>query len=256
VGGVVEIQRLQTELVYMARKVKASQESLHDYISAITGGQEEERARLARELHDDTIQSLIVLNQRTQLAQLSSTDSSDNAPLSEIQGLVEQTIANLRRLIRALRPLYLEELGLAPALEMLAREMNQGSGLTVEFHRTGAERRLSPDIDLALYRMAQEALNNVVRHAGASRASLTVQFRADAAVIAVSDNGRGFSVPQSPADYAAKGHFGLLGLYERADLIGATVDIQSSSGLGAQVTITLPASPSKMPDKRRGDSST
>ncbi len=240
VDGIAEVRHLQTELIHMAHKVRAAQDSLRDYISAITTGQEEERRRLARELHDDTLQALIALNQRTQLARLSLADSPASSQLAEIQGLTEQTIANLRRLTRALRPIYLEDLGLVTALEMLARETSQNINLPVEFHRVGQERRLTPEVELALYRMTQEALNNVARHAQASQISLTIQFKPETVTVTVLDNGRGFMIPETPSAFAKQGHFGLLGLQERSELIGARLNIQSAPGHGTQVTIDLP----------------
>jgi len=240
VDGIMEIRRLQAELIHMAHKVKAAQESLRDYIGAITAGQEEERRRLARELHDDTLQSLIALNQRIQLAQLALADSPAAGSLSEIQILTEQTIAELRRFTRALRPIYLEDLGLVAALEMLTREVGQSDHLRVEFQRIGSERRLTPEVELALYRMAQEALSNVARHAQASHVSLTIAFASQAVTMTIADDGHGFQVPASPAEFAPQGHFGLLGLHERADLIGARLDIQSTPGHGARVLVQLP----------------
>lgn len=228
----------------MAHKVKAAQESLRDYISAITAGQEDKRRRLARELHDDTLQALIALNQRTQLARLSLADSPASAQLAEIQDLTKQTIANLRRLTRALRPIYLEDLGLVTALEMLARETSQNIKLPVAFHRVGQERRLSPEIELALYRMTQEALSNVARHAQASQVSLTVQFKPEVVTVMVVDNGHGFVIPETPSAFARQGHFDLLGLQERAELIGARLTIQSAPGQGTHVTIDLPTTSS------------
>ena len=242
VDGITEIRRLQAELVHMAHKVKAAQESLRDYIGAITAAQEEERRRLARELHDDTLQSLIALNQRIQLAQLALADSPAAGSLAEIQTLMEQTMSDLRRFTRALRPIYLEDLGLVTALEMLTREVGQADDLRVEFHRTGSERRLSSEVELALYRMAQEALSNVARHAQAVQVSLSIAFKPDAVIMTISDNGRGFQVPASPAELAPAGHFGLLGLHERAELIEAHLDIQSSPGHGTLVIVQLPAS--------------
>ena len=240
VGGISEIRRLQAELIHMARKVKAAQQSLHSYIGAITAGQEEERRRLARELHDDTIQSLIALKQRVQLAQLAMKDGHSEEPLTEVVSLTEQTIENVRRQTRALRPIYLEDLGLVTALEMLARETSQAVNIPVEFQRQGLEKRLNPNVELALYRMAQEALNNVSRHAQASQAYLNISFTPQEVTLQVSDNGKGFDVPKSPAEFAPGGHFGLLGLYERAELIGARLEIHSSLGLGSRVIVHLP----------------
>ncbi len=239
VGGIEEIQRLQRTLMLMAQKVRSAQESLRGYIGAITAGQEEERRRLARELHDDTLQALIALQQRIQLARLKLADDPRAAgPLAELQSLTEATIQDLRRLTRALRPIYLEDLGLVPALEMLVAEM-QRPGLTIEFIHKGPERRLKPEVELALYRMAQEALNNVIRHAQARHAQVVITFTPDSVHLEVRDDGRGFQVPDSPAEFAPQGHFGLLGLYERADLIGARLSLQSAPGQGTHLQIVL-----------------
>ena len=239
VGGISEIQHLQMELTEMSRKVKAAQEGLHDYIGAITSAQEEERTRLARELHDDTIQAVIALKQRVQLAQKSVKDQSGRQSLMELETLAEQTVENLRRLTRALRPIYLEDLGLVTALEMLARETSQNNQLVVDFQKMGQERRLAREVELSLYRIAQEALNNVVKHSKATRADLTVTFEASEIQMEVNDNGNGFIVPNSPAELAPNGHFGLLGVHERADLIGARLEIESALGKGTKLKVRL-----------------
>ena len=144
VGGIEEIRHLQEELIRMAHKVQAAQQSLHGYIGAITAAQEDERRRLARELHDDTIQALIALKQRVQLAQMGQQDYRESGSLVEIATLTEQTIENLRRLTRALRPMYLEDLGLVTALEMLAHDTGAATDIFVEFKRQGTEKRLEP----------------------------------------------------------------------------------------------------------------
>jgi signal transduction histidine kinase len=239
VGGISEVQHLQMELSEMSRKVKAAQEGLHDYIGAITSAQEEERTRLARELHDDTIQAVIALKQRLQLAQKSVKDQNGRQSLKELETLAEQTIENLRRLTRALRPIYLEDLGLVTALEMLARETSQAHQLVVGFQKTGQERRLSREVELSLYRIAQEALNNVVKHSKASDADLKIAFETSEIQMDVADNGNGFVVPNSPTEFAPNGHFGLLGVHERADLIGAQLEIESTLGKGTKLRVKL-----------------
>ena len=244
VGGILEVQHLQMELTEMARKVNAAQEGLHDYIGAITSAQEDERMRLARELHDDTIQAVIALKQRVQLAQKSMKDQHGRQSLHELETLSEQTIENLRRLTRALRPIYLEDLGLVTALEMLARETGQNIQLVVDFQKTGQERRLSHEVELSLYRIAQEALNNVVKHAKAFNADLKISFETAEIKIEVRDNGNGFLVPKSPTELAPGGHFGLLGVHERADLIGARLEIESSLGQGTSLKVVLSEAPS------------
>ena len=240
VGGIAEVQHLQKELAEMSRRVQAAQEGLRDYIGAITSAQEDERMRLSRELHDDTIQSVIALKQRVQLAQRSVTDPPSQQTLGELEVLSEQTIQGLRRMTRALRPIYLEDLGLATALEMLCRETGQANGLQVGFQKSGEEQRLAPEVELALYRIVQEALNNVVRHANASKASLQVTFDPDEIMLEVSDDGSGFQVPKTATDLAPRGHFGLLGMRERAELIGARLEVDSAVGRGTKLRVRMP----------------
>lgn len=239
VGGIPEIRRLQRELREMARKVQAAQEGLRDYIGAITSAQEDERLRIARELHDDTLQAVIALKQRLQLTQKTIKEPRARQSLVELESLAEQTIENLRRFTRALRPIYLEDLGLVTALEMLAREIAQNHALHVDFHKIGPERRLAPEVELSLYRIAQEALNNVVKHAQATHASLTLTFMPQFVELTVSDNGVGFTVPQSPTDLAPAGHFGLLGMHERASLIGGRLEIESAPGNGTRLRVRV-----------------
>jgi signal transduction histidine kinase len=186
---------------------------------------------------------VIALKQRVQLAQKSVKTRAGHQALEELEALAEQTIGNLRRLTRALRPIYLEDLGLVAALEILVRETSQANQLQVDFQQSGQERRLSREAELALYRIAQEALNNVVHHAKASHATVMVVF--DKGIkLEVTDNGTGFSVPQSPMEFAPSGHFGLLGMRERADLLGAKLEVQSEAGRGTRLTVQVPSSSS------------
>jgi signal transduction histidine kinase len=245
VGGIAEIRHLQDELVHMAGKVREAERNLHGYIGSITTAQEDERRRLARELHDDTLQALIALKQRVQLAQLelqlSATPAQpQSSQLDEIATLTENTIENLRRLTKDLRPVYLEDLGLVPALEMLAQETSLKPGIKIEFHRQGTVRRLDPGVELALYRMAQEACNNLIRHAQAKHASIEINYLSRSISLHVQDDGVGFSMPADLGGYAFKGHYGLLGLQERAELIGASLEIRTSPATGTGVFIILP----------------
>ena len=242
VGGINEIQRLQTELIHMAHKVKLAQQSLRGYLGAVTTGQEEERRRLARDLHDDTIQSLIALNQRIQLAQLAAADEPVTEQLSEMQQMTEQTIADLRRLTRDLRPIYLEDLGLVAALGMLARDTSLALQIPVEFQVSGKECRLPAEVELAFYRIGQEGLSNVARHAQATCVELHLAYSLDNTTLIILDDGCGFTVPESPAEMTGSGHFGLLGIQERAEIMGARLLIESMPGEGTRLTILLPNS--------------
>jgi signal transduction histidine kinase len=238
VGGIEEIRNLQTELVEMADKLKAAQQSLRSYIGAITAGVENERRSLARELHDDTIQALIALNQRIQLILMNSSETQKGA-LSELQSLVQQSMTNLRRMIRGLRPIYLEDLGMVASLEMLVREIEQTVTIPITFVSRGKERRLDPQSEMSLYRMVQESLNNVIHHASAKHAWVELEFTDTDFSVQIRDDGKGFVVPNNPAEFPEKGHFGLLGLQERSELIHAELAIVSRPGKGTTISILL-----------------
>jgi signal transduction histidine kinase len=240
VGGISEIQLLQAELIQMAGKLREAHESLHRYIGVITSSQEDERRRLARELHDDTIQSLIAFKQRVQLAEMDWADQPVAQSLKELEIFAEETISNLRRMIRALRPIYLEDLGLVAAINMLADETGKQAGIDVIFEQQGIERRLAPQVELALYRIVQEALNNMTHHASATYAAIHVKFFPESVNIDIQDNGKGFQPPESPNELASAGHFGLLGMYERADLIGGKIRLESKPGRGTHLTVFVP----------------
>ena len=122
---------------------------------------------------------------------------------------------------------------------MLAREISQGNPLTVEFQKTGNERRLSREEELSLYRIAQEALNNVVKHSRATCVDLSIRYSASEIALVIADNGSGFVSPASPTEFASNGHFGLLSIHERADLIGARLEIESALGQGTRIEIRL-----------------
>lgn len=243
VGGVQEIQQLQNELIHMAGKVQDAQKSLHNYIGAITRGQEDERSRLARELHDDTLQALIALSQRVRLAQMKATDEPMQQALAELDSLASNSIVELRRVTRGLRPIYLEDLGLVTALEMLARE-NTSPGLSVDFSCEGTERRLEKALELTLFRIVQEGLNNVIHHAEASQAWITLNFQATDVTLKIRDNGKGFTPPKNPAEFAPGGHYGLLGMHERSDLAGGKFSITSSEK-GTEIQIMVKEAPSQ-----------
>jgi len=240
VGGIDEIDHLQNTLIHLAQKIKRSQEGLRGYIGAITTGQENERQRLARELHDDTIQALIALNQRVHLALMDLEPCDAYNQLSKIQGLTEETIQNLRRLTQGLRPQYLEDLGLVPALQVLTQQRDQRAKISIDFKVTGDQWRLEPDVELALYRITQEGLNNIIQHAQASHAFVQLRYNEPNGLrLSIKDDGIGFIVPESPAEFAPQGHFGLLGIYERAEMINARLEIESSPGEGTTLTIAL-----------------
>jgi signal transduction histidine kinase len=243
VGGVAEIEDLRRTLDQMAKRIQGYQRGMHDYIAAITQGQEEERRRLARELHDETAQALIALGQQVEMTQkLVAKDPGRAAErLVQVRTLLGETVEGIRRFSRDLRPIYLEDLGFLPALEMLTRSTSPG--LQIEFTTAGPVRRLPPDMELAAYRIVQEALSNAVQHAEARQVWIEVRFEEQHLALSVRDDGRGFQPPDLPDALARQGHFGLMGIQERALLYGGQLTIRSAPGEGTEVTVRLPYPP-------------
>ncbi len=236
VGGVREIEELRDTLDRMARQVQQAQAGMQNYITAILRGQEDERMRLARELHDETIQSLIAMQQRAEMAEkaLAKDPALATARIGDLRAVLTDTLTSVRRFARDLRPTYLENLGLIPALEMLARESH------ASFEVSGAETRLDAERELALFRITQEALRNATKHAHATSITVTLSFDGDAVTTTIQDNGKGFEAPDAPAAYAQAGHFGLMGMQERAQLFGGNVYVKSGRDQGTKVIAYVP----------------
>ena len=243
VGGVEEIQELQAALLEMADRIQSYQEGLRDYLGAITEAQENERARLARELHDETVQALVALSQRVEMARR-ALERGDGAharqQLDEVRSLMLETAEGVRRFSRDLRPAYLEDLGFLPALEALVREGRTEGPPRVLLRVEGTPRRLAPARELGLYRIAQEALHNARRHAQAEHIWLTLRFEPQAVYLTIADDGVGFQVPEHPAALTHEGHYGLVGMRERALLAGGELHIASKPGEGTTVTARVP----------------
>jgi len=242
VGGVQEVRDLQNSMAVMARRIHHAQQSLRRYIGEVTVAQEEERRRLSQDLHDETIQDLIALDQKIQL--LARSPGRGKRPkitgLQEIHQAAQEVIQRVRRLSRALRPAYLEDLGLMPALEALSQDVGSSLGIPIVMRVVGRLRRLSHDAELAIYRIVQEALANIARHAAARHAWIVLRYGKEGLQVIVKDDGSGFTPPPEPAELSRSGHFGLIGMRERAQYIDARVEVHSAPGKGARVTICLP----------------
>jgi signal transduction histidine kinase len=236
VGGVVEIEDLRLALDVMAQRIQRDQEALQSYLRAVTNAQEEERSRLARELHDDTVQTLIALDHKAQMVQrgLEKNPERTREQCTELRALIASAAQEVRRMSQALRPLYLEEVGLGPAVEMLAREAG------AEFQLLGGECRLSAEKELALFRIVQESLSNARRHAQAETLRVMLVFGPSTVTLGVGDNGSGFQLPTKLSDMAQHGHLGLMGISERTQLIGGCLVLESQPGAGTVVVVQAP----------------
>ena len=196
--------------------------------------QEAERARIARGLHDEVGQVLTgVLLELDALGPSLAADRQDD--LVNTKGSVRQALEEVRRISRELRPEMLEHLGLVSALTELSSELSRRSGIRIERDFQQKLPPLAPDAELAVYRVAQESLTNVARHAHASRVIMRLESDADSVVLTVSDDGRGFRDGRPPEE-----HGGIRGMRERALLVGGALTVKPGTGGGVEVRFEVP----------------
>ena len=248
----VETQRhiasLQEARLQEAERREAQRGEL---LRRVVAAQEAERQRVARELHDATGQSLTALGLglrgvATTLQGEAPAPPTSAVKLRQLETMVNGALDELRGLIADLRPSHLDDLGLAAALRWYGKEAQQRHGLQVHVEIEGEPRQPSGPVRTALFRMAQEALTNVLKHSGAPDAWVRLTFAAEGLRLEVEDNGRGLS-PTAPGERpAARPAWGLLGMRERAELLGGHFDIGARPGGGTRVVITIPAAAEEM----------
>ena len=222
---------------------KQMQENLRFYLQQVTRAQEEERKRIARELHDDTAQELVALSRRLD-SFISSDAHLSTQDVSYLEGVRQQTdkiLDGIRRFSQDLRPSMIDDLGLVPALEWLTSDLTNHFGIPIGMGLFGSAHRFPPDTELILFRIAQEALRNVCKHSEASRAWVTLEFSDDKAILTIKDNGKGFRLPERIGDLASAGKLGLAGMQERAQLVRGKLTLHSEPGKGTTVTVEIPS---------------
>lgn len=206
-----------------------------NYATRVVRSQEDERRRIARELHDDPIQILVHLCRTLdRLPLVDPADLEARGAVREARNLAESVTAGLRDIARGLRPAQLEDLGLIPALDRLCQDLEARSEIKVSFALSGDERELGEDVELALFRITQEALSNVEKHADAHNAWVEVVFRDSEAVLTVADDGKGFERPDKAA-----GTMGILSMVDRARSIGAELLFAPRKPRGTQLLVRL-----------------
>ncbi len=250
----VRLQQRSDELqitVGQLRVARRREAELTDYAALVTRAQEDERRRLARELHDDTAQALIALSRG--LDTLSSRhvepplSSYDSKFISGLGDLATRTLDSVRRACQDLRPSVLDDLGLAAALESLAHSITQ-RGLVCTFCCEGESRPCAPEVEVTIYRIAQEALSNARQHAHATEGTLSIAYHPERISLEVHDNGVGFDYDHllrshselSRAEQESRPGLGLMGMRERASLIGAKLQVHSEPGAGTTITLEVP----------------
>jgi light-regulated signal transduction histidine kinase (bacteriophytochrome) len=203
--------------------------------------QEEERQRIARELHDSLGQYLTVMNLNLDVLGTEFADISGLKPkLSELKSLTADVGHEVNRLAWELRPTALDDIGLQPAIQQYIEEWGQRSGLRFDLHLTLSDRRLPPIIETTLYRIMQEAITNVVKHAKAKNVGVILKATPDEAVMIIEDDGQGFQVEHEEPALAPSSRLGLLGIRERIALVGGALEVESTPGHGATLIIHVP----------------
>lgn len=218
------------------------QDNMKFYIREVTRAQEEERKRIARELHDETAQSLIVISHQLEnfASQNKHLSAGEVELLNCLRKQVNDTLQGVRRFSRDLRPSILDDLGLLPSLEWLIKELEEQYRIKANLKVVGSQRRLAPEAELSLFRILQEALTNVGRHAEASKVDVTLEFAEAKIVATVMDDGKGFELPRTLGELSRSGKLGLAGMEERVRLLGGSLIVQSRLGKGTVVAIKAP----------------
>jgi signal transduction histidine kinase len=219
-----------------ALAVDLSERIASDSLRRVVEAQELERRRLARELHDETGQALtsILLGLKALEEKLGDADS--RAAAAALRELVVETLQDVRRLAVELRPSALDDFGLVAALERLTTSFSEQTGIEIDFEASLADERLPEEVEIALYRIVQESLTNVVKHAHARHVSILLALREGRAVkVVIEDDGHGFDVAES-----ANGGYGLMGMRERLALLGGRLQIESNGETGTTVAAEVP----------------
>ncbi len=222
------------------RLAESERNRLRSYAMLMTQAQEYERKRIARELHDEASQNVVVIRRRIAALVASLDDHPAAVELMELSDLAAQTVAEMRRFSRDLRPPTLDELGISSALDQLVTQVSERSALAVQFRVTGPPRRLPIETELAVFRIGQAGLHNVERHAAADSVTIELTFEADRVHLEMTDDGRGFEPPQNLTELPQAGKLGLIGMHERAQLVGGKLQILSRPNAGTRILLEVP----------------
>lgn len=204
--------------------------------------QEEERREIALSLHDDTGQtlSMLIINLERLEKQLPADEAALQKKLAASRALAQQALTGLRKVVYGLRPTILDDLGLVPAIRWYARTNLEEAGIHAEVCAAEDVDPVSAQIKSTLFRISQEAINNIVRHAEARNARITLKQEDMDLVLQVEDDGKGFDVDQINEEALARQHLGLLGIEERAQMVGGRATLESTPGRGTRLSVAVP----------------
>jgi len=220
---------------------KKLQTNLRLYSNQISGAYENERKRISRELHDDTIQTMIATSRNIEnlISKNITIPQKERKSLEKIKKNIEESLIRLRRFVQNLRPPTLDHLGLLPALRELANKTQEFSGIKITLNSKLVKCKLAPEKELLIYRIVQEAICNVTKHSAAKEAKINITSDEKKIIIEINDNGQGF-ITNNNSDFLEKGKLGLMGMQERANLLGGSLYISSKLGIGTNVTLNVP----------------
>lgn len=231
--------------------LEAIDEANRQRATQILNAMEQERKRIARELHDETSQVLTSLLISLAVLEESITTQEARDRIAETRRLAHQTLRAIRNMSIDLRPSALDDLGLLPALRWYVKEYQQKFSIAVDFQATGLKERLPAEMETVLYRIIQESLTNVARHAHAHKVSITLKEDTESVYATISDDGSGFDAEQlqkEPGPGQERG-WGLVGMHERAHLLNGSLTIHSRFGKGTTIHVRIPLHSTAFPDK-------
>jgi signal transduction histidine kinase len=235
-----EVQRRTAELAKANEDLRGKEVAGQHLLEKLISAHEEERARIARELHDDAGQSLAALVLR--LGSLEATlpaDAEDaKRQVIELQGFASSIVEEVRRLMRDLRPSLLDDLGLIAAISSFAERQLTPADVQFTIDVQGKKRKLAQPLETVLFRIFQEAINNIAKHAQANNGRIELRFKDRSVEARITDDGRGFDPVSSHTTWQT---FGLLGIEERVAILGGTLRIESQEGQGTQIRFEVPA---------------
>jgi len=226
----------------MLDNLKSQQLQVEQLLAQSVIAQEEERQRISADLHDSVAQWLVAASYQVQsCSQSLSGDGNDSvrSELADMENTITKSVKELRRVVIGLRPPALNELGLPHALRKILEEL-KADGIECKYRAMGTPLRLPSIVEIAVYRVVQEALNNIRKHADASKVSLRLQFQEDELMIEIHDDGQGFDLSQTLDSAVSVGRMGLLGMKKRAEMLGGNLKVKTSEGTGTTITLDLP----------------
>ncbi|MDO8578365.1 MAG: sensor histidine kinase [Dehalococcoidales bacterium] len=245
-GVIFQTAVLIAVAILMGQRVdreKSAKQRAKAYATLVIKAHEEERLRIARVLHDESIQTMILLCRELDIVNSSlSLLPVVKEKVQEARKTAEQAAKYLRDFARALRPPILEDFGIVTAISRLLTDFLDRTKTEGHIKIIGKERRLPGDLELAMFRIAQVALSNVERHSGAKNVDIIISFADKEVTLEIRDNGKGFTPPAHEHNVAVGKNLGIIGMKERAELLGGRIEIQSSLGTGTRIKASIPLS--------------